>query len=63
MGAVRPAPHLGRAVHLDVLDHQVVGVEALEVGVALGVAEQVQQELGALLGPATLGGAVDLGLQ
>ncbi len=51
------------AVHLDVVDDQVVGVKALVLGVALGVLEQVQQELGGLLGPAALGGAVDLGLK
>ena len=62
VGAVRPAPHLGSAVHLDVLDDEVVGVEALELGVALSVLQEVEKELGGLLGPATLAGAVDLGL-
>ena len=43
--------------------YQVVGVQALVLGIALGVLEQVQEELGGLLGPATLRGAMDLGLK
>ncbi len=49
-------------LHLDVIDDQVVGVQSLVLSVALGVLQQVQEELGRLLGPATLGGPVDLGL-
>ena len=45
------------------VDDQVVGVQALVFRVRLGVLEEVEQELGRLLWPATLGGAVDLGLQ
>ncbi len=63
VSAVGAAAHVRGAVHLDVVDDQVVGVKALVLGVALGVLEQVQQELGGLLGPAALGGAVDLGLK
>ena len=44
------------------VDDQVVGVEALVLGVGLCVLEEVEQELGRLLGPTTLGGAVNLGL-
>ena len=47
---------------LDVVDDQVVGVQALVLGVALRVLEHVEQELGGLEGPATLAGAVDSGL-
>ena len=45
------------------VDDQVVDVQSLVLGVALGVLEEVQEELGRLLGPATLAGAVDLGLK
>ncbi len=48
--------------YLDVVDDQVVGVKTLVLCVALGVLEQMQQELCRLLGPATLRGAVHLGL-
>lgn len=63
VSAVGAAAHVRGAVHLDVVDDQVVSVKALVLGVALGVLEQVQQELGGLLGPAALGRAVDLGLK
>ena len=63
VGTVRPPAHVGSAVDLDVVDDEVVGVEALVLGVGLRVLEEVEQELGGLLGPATLGGAVDLGLK
>lgn len=46
VGAVRPPPLLGGLVDLDVLDDQVASVQALGVGVGLGVLEQAQQELG-----------------
>lgn len=49
--------------HLDVIDDQTVNVQTLVVGVRLGVAQQLQQELGRLLGPASLGGAPLLGLR
>ena len=52
MSAVCPSPLLGRLVDLDVLDDQVAGVEALGVGVGLGVLEQREQELGRLYRPA-----------
>ena len=40
-----------------------VGVEALVLGIGLCVLEEVEEELGRFLGPATLGGAVNLGLK
>lgn len=55
MGTVCPAALLGRLVDLDVLDNQVGGVEALGVGVGLGVLEEREEELSALHGPAGLG--------
>ena len=45
------------------IDDQVVGVKALVLGIGLCVLEEVEEELGRLLGPATLGGAVNLGLK
>lgn len=55
MGTVSPPALLGGLVHLDVLDDQVAGVEALGVGVGLGVPEEAEQEVGGLGGPAGLG--------
>lgn len=55
VGTVCPAALLGRLVDLDVLDNQVGGVEALGVGVGLGVLEEREEELSALHGPAGLG--------
>lgn len=54
MGTVGPSPTLGGLVDLDALDNEVTGVEALAVGVGLGVLEQVGKELGGLLRPAGL---------
>lgn len=55
MGAVCPAALLGSLVDLDVLDDQVAGIEALGIGIGLGVLEETQQELGGLDGPAGAG--------
>ena len=44
------------------VDDEVVSVEALVLGIRLRVLEEVEQKLGRLLGPATLRGAVHLGL-
>ena len=49
--------------YLDVVDDQVVGVEALVLGIGLCVLEEVEEELGRLLGPTSLRGAVNLGLR
>lgn len=46
---------LGSLVDLDVLDDQVAGVEAFGVGVGLGVAEETEEKLGGLDGPASAG--------
>lgn len=46
---------LGGLVDLDVLDDQVAGVEALSIGVGLGVSKEAEQELGRLYGPSSLG--------
>jgi len=64
VGAVRPAPHLGSAVHLDVGDDKVVDVEAFVVGVGLSVLQEREKEFGGLLGPTTLrtGSVPSLGL-
>lgn len=55
MGTVRAPALLGGLVDLDVLDDEVAGVEALGVGVGLGVAEKAEEEVGRLDGPAGLG--------
>lgn len=55
VGTVCPAALLGGLVDLDVLDNQGTGVEALGIGVGLGVAEEAEKELGRLDGPAGLG--------
>ena len=62
VSSVSPAPHLGCPVDLNVVHDQVVGVQTLVFGVGLGILQQMQQELGALLGPTTLGSLVSLGL-
>lgn len=51
MGTVGSAALLGGLVDLDVLDDQGTGVEALGIGVGLGVLEELEQELGGLDGP------------
>ena len=45
------------------VNDEVVDVESLVLSVALGILQKVEEELGRLLGPATLAGAVDLGLR
>lgn len=57
VSTVCASPLLRRLVDLDVLDDQVAGVEALGIGVGLGVLEQAEQELGRLDGPAGLADA------
>ena len=51
MGTVCAPALLGGLVDLDVLDDQVAGVEALGVGVGLGVAEEREKVLSRLYGP------------
>ena len=48
---------LGRLVNLDMLHDQIPCVEALGIGVGLGVLEQAEEELGGFLGPAGAGDA------
>lgn len=55
MRTVSTSPLLGSLVDLDVLDDEVAGVQALGIGVGLGVLEEVGEELGRLHGPAGLG--------
>lgn len=57
MSTVCPPALLRRLVDLDVLDDQVAGVQALGVGVGLGVLQQREQKLGGLDGPAGAGHA------
>ena len=54
VGTVGASAALGGLVDLDALDDQVAGVETLGVGVGLGVLQEVDEELGGLLGPAGL---------
>lgn len=57
MSTVCASPLLRRLVDLDVLDDQVAGVQALGVGVGLGVLDKTEEELGRLDGPASLADA------
>merc|ERR1712172_192121 len=60
VGPVGPPPHLGGAVHLDVLNDQVVSVQALVLSIALGVLEHVEQELSRLHWPPALSCSMNL---
>ena len=55
MGSVRSPSDFGGGVHLDVVDDEGVSIEHLDLGVAFGVLEQLEKDLGALLRPASLG--------
>lgn len=55
VGTVCAAALLGGLVDLDVLDDESAGVEALGVGVGLGVLQELQEELGGLYGPSGAG--------
>jgi len=57
VGTVGAPSLLGCLVDLDVLDDQVASVEALGVGVGLGVLEQTEDDLSRLDGPAGTGDA------
>jgi hypothetical protein len=57
VGTVSAPALLGGLVDLDVLDDQVAGVEALDIGVGLSVLEETEQDLGGLDGPAGAGDA------
>ncbi len=52
MGTVGAATLLGSLVDLDVLHDEVAGVQALGVGIGLGVLQQGEEMLGRLDGPA-----------
>ena len=52
VGTVGAAALLGGLVDLDVLDDQVVSVEAFGIGVRFGVLQQVEKEVGGLDGVA-----------
>jgi hypothetical protein len=47
----------------DVVDDQVVGIQALELSIGLCVLQEVEEELCRLLRPTANGGSVDFGLQ
>ena len=55
VGTVCASALLGSLVDLDVLDNQGTGVEALGIGVGLSVAEEDEDVLGGLDGPAGTG--------
>ena len=55
MSTVCATALLGGLVDLDVLDNEVASVEALGIGVGLGVLEETEEELGRLDGPAGTG--------
>jgi len=54
VGAVRSAPHLRGAVDLDVVDDEMVHVEAFVLRVGFRVLQQREEEFGGLLGPTSL---------
>lgn len=55
MGAVGSAAAAARLVDLDMGDIEFLGLEALSLGVRLGVLEEAEDELTTLLGPAADG--------
>jgi len=55
VSTVSTAPHLSRAIHLNVSDDEVVDIESLVVGVGFRVLQEGQEKFGGLLGPASLG--------
>lgn len=54
MGSVSPTPKTGRPVYLNMVNNQSFQVEAFEIRIGFRVLQQLQQELGRLLGPAAL---------
>jgi len=55
VSTVSTAPHLSRAIHLNVSDDEVVDIEPLVVGVGFRVLQEGQKKFGGLLGPTPLG--------
>ena len=53
VSTVSAAAHLGGLVDLDVRDNKLINVEGLSSSVGLNVLEEIEEELAALLGPAT----------
>ena len=45
------------------IDDQVIGIQTLELCVGFGILQKVEQKLGRLLGPTTLGCSVNLCLK
>lgn len=62
VGTIRTTTEARRPVNLDVVDDQPVNVQSPVVGVGFGVLQQLQQELGRLLGPTANGRVPVLGL-
>ncbi len=62
MSSVRPPPHLGSHVDLDVLNDQVIGIQALEFSITFSILQELEQKLGTLLRPPSLGGPELFGL-
>jgi hypothetical protein len=62
VSAVGAAAELGSLVGLHVLDDQLIDLEVLGLSVGLGVLQQLEEKLGALLGPAAGNRAPDLAL-
>jgi hypothetical protein len=54
MSTIRASPLLGRLVDLDVLDNEIIGVQALAISIGLSILQQALQELSGLDGPAGL---------
>ena len=62
MGPVGPPAALDGALHHKVADRSSLDVEALRLRVSLQVLQELEDVTDGLLGEATLGGAVELGL-
>ena len=54
MGTISTTTDLRRSVDLNVLDDQMVSVEAFDIGVGFGVLQQLEKNLGGLLRPSAL---------
>jgi len=60
VGTIHTTTHLRSTLSSDVIDEKTVQVKLLALGVGLSVLDERQQDLAALLGPATLSAAVPL---
>merc|ERR1719411_303049 len=62
MSPISSSAHFRCAVHLNMIDDQMIGIQTLVFGIGFGVFQQVQQEFGGFLRPSTLGSSMNFGL-